>query len=377
METTGRIIKIECLKKTFKYKTEEGDYEAMKKRVLSVVLSLTLLLSMTACSVKTEEAKEEKKETKTEESTEPIKIVVGESYRSELWGAQYIAEALGYYEEEGLDVELTTLSGSSPAAALFSDEIQFLFFGSEAIPMFNTEGQNCKILLGCNSRIAMSLVGSPSTKSVADLKGKVVSAAEPGSSPRAFTYSALSQAGLDPENDVTYVSMQVFASAAALAEEQIQCAYASGSLLDYMVGMGCNVLVDTSNPETHKAVLGSEDYTTHVAIASDKFIKENPEACQKFVNAVYKAILWIQNHSAEEIAEVLSPYFEGRGVEAATIQQMLDDHEYNVDGTITKTAYDAMLRQDKTAGWITEDMEYSENVDDSFLKKAQKEITLE
>ena len=348
----------------------------MKKKFISVLLGITLMFSLTACSNNTENTAEENKEVK-EEVTEPVKIVVGESYRSEVWGAQYIAEALGYYEEEGLDVELTTISGDSPSAALFANEIQFLFFGSEAVPMFNSEGQNCKILLGCNSRIGMSLVGSPSTKSVADLKGKVVSAAEPGSSTRAFAYSALSQAGLDPENDVTYVTMQVFASAAALAEEQIQCSYASGSLLDYMVGMGCNVIVDTSDPETHKAVLGSEDYTTHVVIATDEYIKENPEICQKFVNAVYKAILWIQNHSAEEIAEVLTPYFEGRGVEAATIQQMLDDHEYNVDGTITSTAYDAMIRQDKTAGWITEDMEYSENVNDTFLKKAQKEIVLE
>lgn len=352
----------------------------MKKRVISVLLGVVMVLSLAACSSNTESATEDKTETKeeeAEEAEEPVKIVVGESYRSELWGAQYIAEALGYYEDEGLDVELTTISGDSPSAALFSDQVQFLFFGSEAVPMFNAEGQNCKMLLGCNSRIAMSLVGSPSTKSVADLKGKVVSAAEPGSSPRAFVYSALTQAGLDAENDVTYVTMDVFASAAALAEEQIQCAYASGSLLDYMVGMGCNVIVDTSNPETHKAVLGSEDYTTHVALATDDYIKENPEVCQKFVNAVYKAILWIQNHSAEEIAETLTPYFEGRGVEAATIQQMLDDHEYNVDGTITTTAYDAIIRQDKTAGWITDDMEYSENVDDSFLKKAQEEITLE
>lgn len=348
----------------------------MKKRMLSVILGGILIFSLAACGGKTEKPSAEKTETKKEEVTEPVKITVGESYRSEVWGAQYIAEALGYYEEEGLDVELTTISGDSPTAALFSDQVQFLFFGSEAVPMFNSEGQDCKMLLGCNSRIGMSLVGSPSTKSLADLKGKVVSAAEPGSSPRAFAYSALSQAGLDPENDVTYVSMQVFASAAALAEEQIQCAYASGSLLDYMTGMGCNVLVDTSDPATHKAVLGSEDYTTHVALATDKYIKENPEICQKFVNAVYKAILWIQNHSAEEIAETLTPYFEGRGVEPATIQQMLDDHEYNADGTITDTAYDAIIRQDKTAGWITEDMEYSENVDDSFLKNAQEEITL-
>lgn len=355
----------------------------MKKRVISGILSVMLLLSLTACSSGSKSADDSKNDTKTEETTkeeentEPVKIVVGESYRSEMWGAQYIAEALGYYEDEGLDVELTTISGDSPSAALFSDEVQFLFFGSESVPMFNEQNQNCKMLMGFNSRIAMSLVGSPSTKTIEDLKGKVVSAAEPGSSPRAFVYSALSQAGLDPENDVTYVTMQVFASAAALAEEQIQCAYASGSLLDYMVGMGCNVLVDTSDPETHKAVLGSEDYTTHIVMATDDYIKENPETCQKFVNALYKAVLWIQNHSAEEIAEQLTPYFEGRGVEADTIQRMLDDHEYNVDGTITDTAYDAIIRQDKNAGWISEDMDYSENVDDSFLKKAQKEIKAE
>lgn len=351
----------------------------LKQKLLCGVLSAALLIPLAACgsSAGTTTPSEAPAPSQTPEVSEPIKITVGESYRSEVWGAQYIAEALGYYEEEGLDVELTTITGDSPAAALFADEVQFLFFGSEAVPMFNTQGQNCKILLGCNSRIGMTLVGSPSTKSISDLKGKVVSAAEPGSSPRAFVYSALSQAGLDPENDVTYVSMQVFASAAALAEEQIQCAYASGALLDYMVGMGCNVLVDTSDPATHQAVLGSEDYTTHVAIATDKYIQENPEVVQKFTNAMYKAILWIQNHSAEEIAEVLTPYFEGRGVEPATIQRMLDDHEYNVDGSITESAYAAMIRQDKSAGWIEEDMEYSENVDDSFLKNAQATITLE
>lgn len=151
----------------------------MKKKFISVLLGITLMFSLTACSNNTENTAEKNEEVK-EEVTEPVKIVVGESYRSEVWGAQYIAEALGYYEEEGLDVELTTISGDSPSAALFANEIQFLFFGSEAVPMFNSEGQNCKILLGCNSRIGMSLVGSPSTKSVADLKGKVVSAAEPG-----------------------------------------------------------------------------------------------------------------------------------------------------------------------------------------------------
>lgn len=360
-----------------------------KKKILCGVLSAALTLGLAACGNTAQSTGSEAPSTSAaatpsgaqpSESTapaEPIHITVGESYRSEVWGAQYIAEALGYYEDEGLDVELITISGDSPAAALFAGDVQFLFFGSEAVPMFNTQGQGCKILFGCNSRIGMSLVGSPSTTSLTDLKGKVVSAAEPGSSPRAFVYSALSQAGLDPENDVTYVTMQVFASAAALAEEQIQCAYASGTLLDYMLGMGCNMLLDTSDPETHQAVLGSEDYTTHVAIATDAYIQQNPEVVQKFTNAVYRAILWIQNHSAEEIAEVLTPYFEGRGVEAATIQRMLDDSEYNPDGSITQTAYDAIIRQDQSAGWIEGEMAYSENVDDSFLKNAQANITLE
>ena len=295
----------------------------MKKRVISGILSVMLLLSLTACGSGNKTTSEDSKadtkteESKKEENTEPTKIVVGESYRSELWGAQYLADALGYYKDEGLDVELTTISGDSPSAALFSNDVQFLFFGSEAIPMFNEENQGCKMLMGFNSRIAMSLVGSPSTKTVADLKGKVVSAAEPGSSPRAFVYSALSQAGLNPENDVTYVTMQVFASAAALAEEQIQCAYASGSLLDYMVGMGCNVLVDTSDPATHKAILGSEDYTTHIVMATDNYIKENPETCQKFVNALYKAYVDVTGDTEHE------PMVIGGGTYAKSLKNII------------------------------------------------------
>lgn len=350
----------------------------MKQKLVAALLCVSMVLTMTACGTKkgTEESQgEEKKDNKKQEET--IKLTVAESYRSDVWGAQYLAEALGYYEEEGLDVELTTIQGDSPAAALFADEAQILFFGSEAVPMFNQEGQECKILMGFNSRIGMSLVGAPEIKSISDLKGKVISAAESGSSPRAFAASVLSKNEIDPVNDVTYVSVSVPGSMAALASGEIQCAYASGSLLQAMIAQGNNLLADMSNPEEHKKYLGSEDYTTHVAIATDKFIKENPEAVQKFTNAVYKAILWMDQASAEEIAEKLTPYFEGREEDPKEIQRQKDEGEFNSTGDITDTAYDAIISQVKNAGWISEDMPREENVDDSFLKNSQKNVKLD
>ncbi|MCT4544859.1 MAG: ABC transporter substrate-binding protein, partial [Vallitalea sp.] len=53
---------------------------------------------------------------------------------------------------------------------------------------------------------------------------------------------------------------------------------------------------------------GMIPYTCYMAEKS--YIKANPEIIQKFTNAIYKGQIWVDEHTPEEIAQVIHPQFK-------------------------------------------------------------------
>ncbi len=73
---------------------------------------------------------------------ELTKVTVGEVTHSIFYAPQYVADALGYYEEEGLDVEITLISGADKVtAAVLSGDVEIGFCGSEATIYVYNGGQ--------------------------------------------------------------------------------------------------------------------------------------------------------------------------------------------------------------------------------------------
>jgi len=83
------------------------------------------------------------------------------------------------------------------------------------------------------------------------------------------------------------------------------------------------------------ASLGTESgyvpYTVYMAKQS--FIDKNPEIIQKFTNAIYRAQLWMKDHSSAEIAEVIAPHFTESSIE--TLTKIID--RYNQQDTWKST----------------------------------------
>ena len=90
------------------------------------------------------------------------------------------------------------------------------------------------------------------------------------------------------------------------------------------------------------ASLGTESgyvpYTVYMATKS--YINENPEIIQKFTNAIYKAQLWMSEHTSSEIAEVILPYFTDSDIETLTkiIDRYNSQDTWKTDRYLTKTA---------------------------------------
>ena len=55
--------------------------------------------------------------------------------------------------------------------------------------------------------------------------------------------------------------------------------------------------------------VGPADYTSFMA--TDKYIRENPEVIQNWTNAIYKAEKWTETAPPAEIAKAIEPFFPG------------------------------------------------------------------
>ena len=185
----------------------------MKKRVFAAAVLVLMILAAAANAAPKKGALE--------------KITVCEPVRGILWAPVYVAKAMKYFEEEGLDVDIMTVQSDMPTAPVLVGEAQFGLYGPEMICKFVAEGQDTRLIYTCTDTYPYSFFLGKGVQSVRDLKGEVVNGADSGSSPRAFVRAVIRSAGLDPDNDVRYVNMKNSAVPAALARGEIKAAYAS------------------------------------------------------------------------------------------------------------------------------------------------------
>lgn len=343
------------------------------KRGISIFLSCIMVLGMTACSSGINTKKEEKKA----EAKELQKIKVAEPVRGDLWGPVYLAKELGYFEEEGLDVEFVTVQSDMPTAPVLSGDAQFGLYGPEMILGFNEKNQDTKLLLSTTQKYPYSFVTTPKYKTVAEMKGKTVNGADSGSSPRAFVRSVLKENGLNPDTDATYVNLPNSGLVAALEKEDVSGSYVSPAARKIVLDAGNTLVEDIYDSEVHKRLIGSETYPMYITFATDKYIEENPETVQKYVNSIYKAILWAEQNSADETIKKLEPLFPGNKTLKDSIKEIKDNNIYSIDGSITDDGYAAINRMALSSGVIKKEVPREKAVDDTFLKSAQKNIKLD
>ncbi|MBQ8682050.1 MAG: ABC transporter substrate-binding protein [Bacilli bacterium] len=71
--------------------------------------------------------------TKDSKENDLTQVKVAEVTHSIFYAPQYLADSLGYFEEVGLDVEITLASGADAVmAAVLSNEVDIGFCGTEA-----------------------------------------------------------------------------------------------------------------------------------------------------------------------------------------------------------------------------------------------------
>ena len=222
-----------------------------------------------------------------------------------------VAQALGYFEGQNLQVEIATFRGGSDTAlALFGGQIQFSNMAIDhAFKSVDEGGPTAVMLATFLESMGLALVVhkdlADEVQSPADLKGKRIGVTRPGSGTHLLGIRIVRQAGLDPDRDVTFVGVGGTSTAlAAMENREVDAVIHADPVVTLLVREGHRVLVDVRTPEVTRQIFGNvRTFTGLHALRS--YIDANPEVVQAVVTAYAKAILWIAYHTPEEISQLL------------------------------------------------------------------------
>ena len=148
----------------------------MKRKLFS--LFIIILIVLLACCVLF------RKDNKKNKNFELTKITVAEVAHSIFYTPMYVSGALGYFEEEGIDVEIILTSGAdSVAAAVISGDVQIGFCGSEQTIYIYNQGQEDYLInfAGLTKRDGSFIVSRKNKKfNIKNLIGKHIIAGREG-----------------------------------------------------------------------------------------------------------------------------------------------------------------------------------------------------
>jgi NitT/TauT family transport system substrate-binding protein len=221
-----------------------------------------------------------------------------------------IAESLGYFKAEGLDVTIVDFAGGSRAlqaviggsadvvSGAFEHTLNMQAKG-QRLRAFVLQGRAPQVVLGINPKTM------PNYKTVADLKGKKIGVTAPGSSTNVMANFVLAKAGLKP-SDVSIIGVGAGNGAvAAMRAGQVDAISNLDPVITLLQRSGdLKVISDTRIVAEADKVFGGP-MPAGCLYAPQAFLDKNPRTVQALTNAMVRADKWIQAAGASEIVKAV------------------------------------------------------------------------
>jgi NitT/TauT family transport system substrate-binding protein len=228
-----------------------------------------------------------------------------------------LAQRLGYFEREGLDVELIyTKGGSEAAEALVSGSVDYAGNAIDHAISAQERGKTLVMIADFMNEPGVTFLVRPQDKgkyaSFKDMKGKTVGVTSPGSATHVLGVWMAKQAGIS-RDDIKFVGVGGGATMpAALAGGQVDAAIGNDPYASQMVKDGrAAIFLELFKAPDVKRAIGFSSYCFTGALTRGDVIAKNPQRTQKVVNALVRAQQYMQMHSADEISGALTDEFRG------------------------------------------------------------------
>lgn len=223
-----------------------------------------------------------------------------------------LAERLGYFAAEGLEVQILDFAGGAKALqAMMGGSADVVSGGIDHVLTLRAKGQKLQsfVLQTATPSIALGVAKGKAYKSAADLKGMKVGVTAPGSSTHMVVNHLLAGAGLKGD-DVSIIGVGTGPTAvAAMKAGQIDALANVEPAITILERSGAmSVVVETMSEKGCRQVFG-ELLPVGSLYTREDFIKQNPGTVQALTNATVKALQWLQKATPEQVMKTVPPEY--------------------------------------------------------------------
>ena len=289
-----------------------------------------------------------------------------------------LAEQLGYFKAEGLEVEISDFAGGTQAlravvggsADVCSGAYEHTINLQGKAQMFKAfvlQGRAPQIAIGVSTKTMAQY------KTVADLRGKKIGVSAPGSSTNMVANLILSRAGLKA-SDVSFIGVGTSAGAlSAMRSGQIDAISNIDPVMTMLEQKGdVKIISDTRTIKGTVEVFGGPMPAACLYAPAD-YLVQNSNTCQALANAIVRGLKWLQTAGPSDILKTVpESYLLGdRALYLASFDKIRE--ALSPDGIIpvegTKTALKALASFDETLK--ADKIDLSKTFTNDFARRAK------
>lgn len=322
------------------------------KKILTIILSAFLILaSFTGCG-----------------KNDGLKhIELNEVTHSVFYAPLYLAMENGYFEEEGLKINLTNGGGADNSmAAILSGTAHIGLMGPETVIYVYNQGKTDypKVFGQLTQRDGSFLVSRVDEPDFhwTDLRGKEVLAGRKGGVPAMTFEYMMNQLGLYDGVDFTmnYDVQFNLMTSAFIANTADYCTVFEPTASEYEKQGKWHIVGSVG------AQAGEIPYTSFIALGS--YIKNNRETLKSFTKALKKAYEYMNTHTSREVAECIVKQFPSTTIESIETSinsyKSIDAWKTNLQGT--EESFTRLQNIMTNAGELTTTVPFDKIVDNSI-----------
>ena len=307
------------------------------------------------------------------------KIRISEVTHSIFYAPMYVAMNNGYFEDEGLEIELTNAGGSDTVmSSLLSKSADVGLMGPESVVYVRNNGmENAPIifaqLTACDGSFLVGRNDESATFDWEDLRGKHIIAGRKGGMPAMTLQYILEQNGLKPGAELGENVDTIFDTSVAF--NLVASTFIAGTG-DYCT-MFDPVASQCEQDQTGYIVAALGDAVSDIPYtcftATSEYLSENPENIKKFMKALKKGYDYLISATDNQIISSLKPSFNTTSDELilASVKNYIRIGAYASSFVLKESSWNNMLDIIDNAGELTSRVAWNDAVNSSFATEVE------
>jgi NitT/TauT family transport system substrate-binding protein len=294
-----------------------------------------------------------------------MRVVLSENFRAVFYAPFYATHALGFYTGEGVEVEL--LNSPAPAAAaagLLDGSIDISWGGPMRVMKAHDDDPASPLVCFCEvaARDPFFLVGKGDRSAfrLADLARLKLGIVSEVPTPWLCLQHDLRLQGVDPARIDGVTGRTMADNLEALRQGELDVAQLFEPYVSMALQSGAGEVLYAANAR------GPTVYTTFLATRDS--IRRNRTAFDAMVRATRRTLAWVGEHSAQELADAVAPYYPHVAGEllASSLARYRDAGLWARTPQVSRQGFARLADSLKSGGFISRLHAYEDCVDESL-----------